>query len=569
MQKRVIKLKPKQEDLIRINKIYTKRLNSKKAKEVIIMSSETKNDQLKVYAVVTLLSNEGTSVLRKSEDYKIKRKKRRKRRDLPKLRPSQETFDKVKSELKKSNFKITAEGAFNVVISSSKDNFEKVFNVKLKEQEEPVFLNYKEPKQKYYITSIDIQVPETLISYVDQISLCKPIKYLAESAIPPQPNYHHFNVPVDIESLINATQAHNEGWTGKGVEVIMIDSGFYYHNYYKNKGYIISVFDDEGNEKILDDGIDYVGHGTAMASCLLAVAPGVNFRMIYPQYGFQSIQTFLLAIGMEPHIITLSGGPAERDEAFEIEIEIAISLGIVVTVACGNLGWINSLATIPGVISVGGVYVDDTGQRFASNYASSGYSEYYNREFPDVCGITGTRVMNITFQEGSVFCDPPLGHITIPTQPFNSGDQYFASGTCDSNGVLLPDGVDEDEAQQTEYTSPDGTLDNDGWVVASGTSSAAPMVAGVAALLLEKGPNLTPYSLKSILQATAKDIISGTTASGDTSTSGYDRATGYGLVDAYGAIHISRINKVRLFWRKLIMKILPPRFRRRRSQYGF
>lgn len=61
---------------------------------------------------------------------------------------------------------------------------------------------------------------------------------------------------------------------------------------------------------------------------------------------------------------------------------------------------------------------------------------------------------------------------------------------------------------------------------ASGTSFSAPIVAGVASLLLSNNPNLTPRDLKRILTNSAKDI----------GTKGIDQYSGYGLIDAKAAL---------------------------------
>ncbi|WP_300366968.1 S8 family serine peptidase, partial [Hydrogenimonas sp.] len=60
----------------------------------------------------------------------------------------------------------------------------------------------------------------------------------------------------------------------------------------------------------------------------------------------------------------------------------------------------------------------------------------------------------------------------------------------------------------------------------NGTSSAAPHVAGVAALLLSINPDLTPEEVRTILHRTARDL----------NVSGRDDETGYGLVDAFAAV---------------------------------
>lgn len=60
----------------------------------------------------------------------------------------------------------------------------------------------------------------------------------------------------------------------------------------------------------------------------------------------------------------------------------------------------------------------------------------------------------------------------------------------------------------------------------SGTSFAAPLVSGVASLLLSRDPALTPDQLERILTNSARDI----------ETPGVDQYTGYGLLDARAAL---------------------------------
>jgi subtilisin family serine protease len=88
----------------------------------------------------------------------------------------------------------------------------------------------------------------------------------------------------------------------------------------------------------------------------------------------------------------------------------------------------------------------------------------------------------------------------------------------------------------SDFTSPE-----DGWGVFSGTSAAAPQLAGVCALLLQKNPGLTPNDIKAVLRRTSRDVVNGAAnaASNEgnalTAGSGTDSATGTGLVDAFAA----------------------------------
>jgi len=78
-------------------------------------------------------------------------------------------------------------------------------------------------------------------------------------------------------------------------------------------------------------------------------------------------------------------------------------------------------------------------------------------------------------------------------------------------------------------TIPPNTYSGDTWV---GTSMACPQAAGVAALMLEKNPSLSPTAIDSLLETTARDLGS----------AGKDNVFGAGLIDAYAAVNaVSRI----------------------------
>lgn len=80
------------------------------------------------------------------------------------------------------------------------------------------------------------------------------------------------------------------------------------------------------------------------------------------------------------------------------------------------------------------------------------------------------------------------------------------------------------------------TLDlNDGYLVTSGTSFAAPLVSGVVALMLSVNPSLTNTQIRQILRDTA-DKVGGYNYDWNMSLPGHSFELGYGRVNAHEAV---------------------------------
>jgi subtilisin family serine protease len=102
----------------------------------------------------------------------------------------------------------------------------------------------------------------------------------------------------------------------------------------------------------------------------------------------------------------------------------------------------------------------------------------------------------------------------------------------------IPSGCEIDR----DGAAHDGTTNSDGWGVFSGTSAAAPQLAGICALLLEKNPSLTAGDIKAVLKRTSGDVTDGRAnpasdprGAGLPARAGFDGATGAGLADAFAA----------------------------------
>lgn len=309
-----------------------------------------------------------------------------------------------------------------------------------------------------------------------------PHLYLRAPVFPPRVAYHHLRVPGDVALGVNASRAHRRGVTGRGVRVAVIDSGLYLdHPFFAGGGFNARVVLAPGATAA---GTDPVGHGTGVCANLVAVAPdaeviGVKLDDDRGGRGASVLEGFQSALSLDPGVVSLSVGydlvrPGTRTpltrlpewlRALEAEIEAAVARGIVVVAAAGN-GHLSFPGMMPGVISAGGVYADEFGDLRPSDYASAFRSRVYpGREVPDVCGLVG-----LMRNQGD--------YIMLPVPPGSRIDRRNAAH--------------------------DGTGATDGWGVFSGTSSAAPQVAGVCALLLQRDGTLTPMQVKEVLRATAR-----------------------------------------------------------------
>jgi hypothetical protein len=353
---------------------------------------------------------------------------------------------------------------------------------------------------------------------LDGIALNEPVYYSPPpnpAIIPPETPKKYLNVPDDVAQGLNATLVHQNGITGKGVKVVMIDSGWYPHPFFSHHNYKVKVVLAPGaTEPERDDS----GHGTGESANVFAIAPEAELTMIKFDVALESklknvtsVAAFKRAIEQHPDIISCSWGLDQRssqlspqDKLLAAVIARAVREGILVIFAVGNGSW-GFPAQHPDVIASGGVYKhlygSLKGRLEASNYASSFISPVYpGRQVPDLCGLVGQL--------------PYGAYIMLPIPPDGLRDRVLS-------------------------VVGDGTLPSDGWAAFSGTSAAAPQLAGICALMKQVDPSLSPARVKQILQQTARDVVEGSSnpaAGGHRAREGLDLATGYGLADAYEAV---------------------------------
>lgn len=415
--------------------------------------------------------------------------------------PAAATLERAKSALRAMGFEITFGGPVHLTIAGPQDLFEHIFSISLKTAKAKFFSSQREATQTYFVSNRKPTVPDSLEELIETIEFPGPITYWAG----PPLTYDHVEVPDDIARAMDARKAHQRGITGTGIQVALVDSGFMnpLHSYYAGLGYTIAATVSDPLDPTPGDD-SAVGHGTGIGACALAVAPGCSFMpfKIYPSLGGASASAAMgRAVAAGAQVISCSWGVG-FSAALQMTINNAVAAGIVVCVAAGNGGPVGWPSSEPAVISVGGAFLGPDDGIVASSYASSGTNvNNPGRQCPDVCGIVGMAPKGI--------------FIELPTQPGSALDAAFAG---------------------SPYPNFDTTTASDGWLVASGTSSATPMVAGVAALILQANPGFTPAQVRAALVNSCVDVTSGSSASGQPATAGNDLATGAGLVQAYRAL---------------------------------
>lgn len=438
------------------------------------------------------------------------------------------TVERAAYMLQDAGFEVLQVNNVMINIAGSRETYERAFNTRLVALEAPTM---KEEGRKDTATFFDSPDTPTrgLIAtegtrfqdVLEGVALEEPRYLMAATALPPPARYWHLDVPADVSLGCNADVAHRDGITGRGMRVAMVDTGWFRHPFFTARGY-------RAQPVVLGPGTanplaDEVGHGTGESANMFAVAPDAELLPVKAQLGGSTgtvlvnvTAAFNAAVALHPNIITnswgfsiLNGPLSAAQQALGAAIAAAVANGIVVVFSAGN-GHFGFPGQHPDVISAGGVYMDRDGSLRASNYASGFDSNIFpGRRVPDLSGLVGLL--------------PKAQYIMLPVEP---GDQ-----------------LDVDEAGGT-HPNGDETTANDGWGAFSGTSAAAPQLAGAAALVLQACPRLKPAEVKDILMRTARDVTTGTNSQGNPSVVGPDNSTGNGLVDAGRAVLVAKLRCV-------------------------
>jgi len=439
---------------------------------------------------------------------------------------SSDDHEEARGALESVGLEVVGESRLGKTVAGPPGAFEELTGGKCVTRE---VLLHAEAGRERYVTHVDIvgpSQPDALglamaaseAAQIEGVLLERPrfLQALFPAPIPPSVSKFHLRVPDDVALLLGATAAHRQGYEGAGVTVAMVDSGQYAHPFFLAHGYdvkpAVSVVPGASPTR------DPVGHGTGESANIFAVAPAAT---LHPYRASDSrgrlvgaITGFLRAKAEGPQVLTNSWGgdgpypPAGPLDPWErvwaLEIRDAVEQGIVVVFSAGN-GSFAVEPQVPGVLAAGGVYATAGLDLRASDYASGYDSPWFEDvTVPTVCGLVGLR--------------PRAQYLMLPVPPGSE--------------------IDVGESVADAGDSPDGTTGNDGWALFSGTSAAAPQLAGAVALILGARPGLTPAQVRQALVETAVDVRTGRCHPrfNFRAQSGPDFATGSGLVSAAAAV---------------------------------
>jgi serine protease AprX len=346
----------------------------------------------------------------------------------------------------------------------------------------------KNPVTFDFISAMSCEIAEEDLASIAKLDIVKSIYLDEEIKLDIEsPGPLEFDEIFQLNQCATQINSRTVPYTGLGINISIIDTGIDFTHLDLNGKKLAEtsfVITDYGFDADEEEGpMDYNGHGTHCAGIATGTgsqAPsGYNLTGIAPQAklvnakalsrfggGFSSsvIAAIEWSVTQNVNIISMSLGFSSPDPDHPVSqaVDAAVDAGIVVVVAAGNSGPLYSTVGVPAaarsVITVGAN--DKNG--YITNFSSRGPNQL---EFvdPDVVA-PGHNVLS------------PIAHSSLLGKITELEDDYVPG------------------------------LGGSDYAILSGTSMAAPMVAGAAALLLDAFPNLNPYMVRIALMEGAESL---------------------------------------------------------------
>ena len=331
----------------------------------------------------------------------------------------------------------------------------------------------------------------------------------------------------------------DERFTGRGVTIAFLDSGFYAHDdLTKPENRIVayhSIFDAEDDRTSLAKPDVASWHG--MMTSVVAAGNGHLsegfYRGIAPESKVVLVKVGRtgripdehIARGLEwvldnkkkydIRIVNISaGGDFEQsylDSPLCQVVERAVSEGLIMVCAVGNAGMapghpVLPPACSPSAIAVGGLDDQNSLDRARRGMYRSSYG-------PTIDGLQKPEII-----APGIWVAAPILPATPTADEAHLCSELDAAPDSDLRAIILSHpGVDKDFDEARDLPTPllrqlitiklrEGNVISQHYKYVDGTSFASPIVASIAACMLEANPGLTPQQVKRILIDTAERV---------------------------------------------------------------
>ena len=358
----------------------------------------------------------------------------------------------------------------------------------------------------------------------------------------------HYDRPIELHNYRTAvtvgarTVQENLGYTGAGIGIAVIDSGITsWHDDLTNKTATLYPYGNQRVTKFVDfvNGralpYDDNGHGTHIAGIIAGngydskgeksgIAPGASLisLKVLDANGQGTISNIIAALGWVAanattyniRVVNLSVGANIHESYWTDPLTLAAKAvtdkGITVVTAAGNrgknaagqlqYGGITAPANAPWVLTVGASSTNGTLTRTDDTMASFSSSGPTYRDFEAKPDLVAPGVGTVS--------------LAVPGSTF-----YLTKATALVDGKPM--------------------LGFKSYLALSGTSMAAPVVAGTVALMLQANPHLTPNLIKALLQYTAQPYREYNPVTGQSKPYSALRQ-GAGFLNTLGAVRLAK-----------------------------
>lgn len=331
----------------------------------------------------------------------------------------------------------------------------------------------------------------------------------------------------------------DERYTGRGITIAFLDSGFYAHkdltepvNRIVAYHSIFATHDDPSFLKTPDvaswhgmmTSVVAAGNGHLSDGFYKSIAPEARVVLVkigktgrIPEYNIEKGLRWVLTNRekYDIRLVNISAGgdfeqPYLKNSLCQL-VEETVKAGITVVCAVGNAGLapghpVLPPASAPSSIAVGGLDDQNSLDRARRGMYRSSYG-------PTVDGLQKPEVI----APGIWVAGPILPHTPTAIEARLYAELDAAVDDELSDIILAHAGIDKDLDEARDLSVPllrqlisiklrEGNVINEHYKFVDGTSFAAPIVSSIIACMLEANPKLTPQQVKRILIETAERV---------------------------------------------------------------